>query len=195
MYYNPRTGGGYSHPGRQKIYVKRLGVLNQLFGPAGGQTVCIVGCGFGYLNLQMTLDGWVTWGVDAAQYSLDRGAAEVALARVTLADIVTATPRDIRRDAGLTGQARFDLCVSEDLLPCLRDDEVTAAVENMRELSGTVAHIVTCKDLAQPEGTYMSAADLHDDGQDPLNWKTASEWKQLVGGDTLIEVGRYEVVT
>lgn len=201
MYFNPHTGGGYNHPGRQKIYVKRADAIDREFGPPGTQKVVIAGCGYGYLVAILKDRGWDVVGFDLGDYALQRILdGEIPADKqllVVKADVMDTngpeSTQTVRQLAGLTGQQKFDLCISEDLLPCLDDTELATALPNMRDMADTVAHIVTTVMVEDPPGTYMSAADLHP-GQ-ALNWKTPEDWLALVGSDILIRTGTYDVVT
>lgn len=207
MYYNTSAGTGYNAPGRRAIYQRRRDVIASQFGPPDGRSLSIAGCGYGYLVDELTDDGWTNCaGFDDGVWCLTRIlAGELPASKkllVVKADVLDETgpesTQTVKQQFGITGQNKIDLVISEDLLPCLSDAELTTALENMRDMATSVAHIVTVVDTDQngqefqPPGTYMSAADLHP-GQE-LNWKTAAAWKELVSSDVLIRTGTYDVV-
>jgi hypothetical protein len=83
-----------------------------------------------------------------------------------------------RQRAGLGGNARFDLIVSEDLLPCFTDAEAVAAATEWRTRHAQrVLHRITI-------GNYEGGYTLH----------TLAEWRALLGpADWLYDYVTWEV--
>lgn len=176
----------------------RVDELTGRFAPAG-QKVLVAGAGFGYLVDRLVTAGYDAWGCDASAHVL----ANATSARIVSGDVLSAASLDDVRDAaGLKGQQKFDLCVTEDLLTCFSDAEITTAVANLRDITqANLLHLVTC---ARPDwftdavvwdddlGQYVpgpTAAEQDLAGRDPaFNWKTLAEWEAiLTPPDTVLD--------
>lgn len=175
LYYQPADGSGYraDYP----FFQVRAGHLKKHQAPAG-QKVAIWGCGWGSLVKLAVEAGYDAYGFDGSSYAIERGRAvhpEIA-ARLFLRDATTATDVDLSRaDAGLHGQARFALLVTEDMLSCMPDAEIAIALSLLRGAGAALVHVVT--PAAGPEG----ARDAR------LNWKPQDEWASLVAPDALVD--------
>lgn len=78
------------------------------------------------------------------------------------------------RAQALSGQAPFDLIVTEDMLPVCDDEgEVSAILAALRPIGRALLHIITC-------------ADQEADRLPGLLWKTQTDWKAIVGGDLVL---------
>jgi hypothetical protein len=76
-----------------------------------------------------------------------------------------------------------DVIFSEDLLPCLEDNEAVIASGWANQLTSEVVHFVHCIDeIGEPDLTI------------DLNWKTLEEWKALIPADTFIAAGTYRML-
>jgi 2-polyprenyl-3-methyl-5-hydroxy-6-metoxy-1,4-benzoquinol methylase len=94
------------------------------------EPILVVGCGFGFLVEEFKLLAKSAWGIDASQWAINNRVNE----RVKLGDIL-----DIRNwELG-----EFAAVVTEDLLPCLTDNEALLAARNCQALSPIVVHLVT----------------------------------------------------
>jgi hypothetical protein len=69
--------------------------------------------------------------------------------------------------------------ITEDVLPNLTDNECVELSNAMRLMSQNVVHWVSCATPSSGGG---------------LNWKTADEWKQLLGPDRIVRRGTSEVI-
>jgi hypothetical protein len=85
-----------------------------------------------------------------------------------------------RQLAGMTGNQRFYLAVSEDVLACLTVQEIGLVVAGMQNRSTRNLHILTCNRSAD-------SPDPERDTTMGLNWFTQSAWRTLInqaGGET-----------
>lgn len=141
--------------------------------------ILIVGCGMGTLVNELTNAGYTNvWGSDASQYIIDQGKAAFPAisSRLLVADALNnagnALPSmtGVRRAAGLTGNNRFALCITDDLLTVMSNAEIVTALTVLRATASTLVHVLWPK---LTDGTV----------QDPsLNWKTVpSEWQAVIG--------------
>lgn len=169
------NGGWYSAYTRYPFFSRR-----SIMARAQGSGVYLVaGCGFGYLVDDLFANGVNVWGIDASAYAISQGQIEnpaVAgrlLQRSVLvdSDLVAARQAAGLRTTGPQAQRqRFDICLTEDLLPCLTDAEITTALTVLRANCNKVAHIITFLD---PIGQQVPE----------MNWKTLEQWRAILGND------------
>lgn len=178
--------------------------------PAAPAKIAIAGAGWGHSVKALRDAGRDASGFDASSYaslkyvSLEAGQA----GRNVTASVLNATQMtNYRRNtAGLSGSTKISLMVSEDLLPCLdvptASTEITTALARMRDNATKVIHVVTCArsqfDAMTPAAQAALTPAQRDTAQrttDPadltarsadFNWKTASEWKRLVGTELVM---------
>jgi hypothetical protein len=166
LYYEPSGGFGY----RQYPFFQAR--INSLIGRAApnNQKLAIWGCGFGYLVQLAVTAGYDAHGYDSSAYAISRGQALLPsiAARLHQRDaLVSGDMTPSRRDAGLAGAQKFALLVTEDLLPCMSDAEISTTLPLLRGIcNANLLHIVT----PDPGGQK----DLR------INWKTADQWHTLL---------------
>lgn len=183
LYWDPTTGIGYSD---YEFFRLRVESLKTRFAP-NGQALLLAGCGFGYLVRRARALGYNAWGCDASAWAVGQAPADVS-AYVRQADVLVAAQLDaVAAAAGLHGNPpRWDLLVTEDLLECLTDAEIAAALPLLRaRCRANLAHIVTPFDQW-----------AHDHGlEDPrVNWKTYEQWKAIVSPPDVVIGQNGEVV-
>jgi hypothetical protein len=114
--------------------------------------ILIVGCGWGFLVDELhRLDHTDCWGIDASDYAI----ANRVHKQVVKADML---------DPPLS---HFSTAVTEDLLPCLTDEEAAVAAINCASIAPIVIHLVT------------------EHGQGDLNYHSTAEWLRLTGQITV----------
>lgn len=134
--------------------------------------ILIAGCGWGFLIeecLELNLD---VWGIDASEYALQKAKENVnqsSLSRIFLANVFD----DISSILKHANTTKFDWCVTEDLLPVIKDFATNQAIENMRKYANKFLHIVTPK---------IESSDQHPD----LTWKHIEEWKEIFKHDVVV---------
>ena len=171
LYYEPDQplGSGYR---QYDFFQQRIDQLKGRVAP-NNQKLAIWGCAFGYLVELAVNAGYDAYGFDASAYAINRGkqvmpaaiASRLFLRDATVAADVTAS----RNDAGLKGNTRFALLVTEDMFTCLTDAEVQTALPLLRgACSANLGHMLT---VLERTGT----------GNDPrINWKSIAAWKALL---------------
>jgi cyclopropane fatty-acyl-phospholipid synthase-like methyltransferase len=174
-------GGLYTAYRRYPFFAERADFLTRRYPELG--TVLVVGCGWGYLVDELETRGWDAWGADASAYAIARGQAELPHleGRLFRADVTDARHLDLlmrRTDPPID---RFDLVVTEDLLPALDDDEIARALAALRGVGRTLVHIVT-------PGDDRGGA-RHSD----LNWKPIAAWRSLLAPDAVLDAETGEV--
>jgi hypothetical protein len=152
--------------------LKRAGVLASSLTRAQTK-VAVAGSAYGFLVEALVARGFDAWGFDASSYAVGKaqaGAVNLTTrGRVLQKDLlVSSQVTDVRRAAGLTGQNRFHLGVTEDVLPCLSDAEVLQGVGFARSATLALVHIVT----AIPPSTPSIVS--------PLNWMVLADWRTLL---------------
>lgn len=131
-----------------------------------GRRVGVLGCAYGYSVLEMRALGINAYGIDVSAFAISQAPVAVAPFLMQGDATVRNVLNSFRTFAGLTGNAKFDILLSEDLLPCLSDSEVTAASGEWRSRHGTrIAHRVSTHQVLNP---------VH-------NWHTLVEWRALIG--------------
>jgi hypothetical protein len=141
--------------------------------------ILVAGCGMGSLVQRLTDLGYTdVWGSDASSYIITQGKTQFpAIAnRLLVADALSNSGNNlpsmtgVRRAAGLTGNSRFPVCITDDLLTVMSDAEVQTALTVLRATATTLVHVLWPKFT---DGTI----------QDPsLNWKLVpSEWQAMIG--------------
>lgn len=104
-------------------YAKRARLLS-----AFPEPIIIVGCGFGFLVVELQRLDKLAHGIDASDYCWDNRVTD----NFTQHDILRGPPR-----------LRAATVITEDLLPWLTDAEAKQAAENCAQLSPLVLHLVT----------------------------------------------------
>lgn len=157
-------GGLYSSYRRYPFFAQRADFIVERFDP---RSVIVAGCGWGYLVDELVSRGVDAWGIDISPYALAK-AREVlpsrSVNRVLLGD--AAAPSIDRR---------FDLAVTEDMLPVCGLGEIYVVRDALRASSERRLHIVTCGGAIE---TPM-----------PL-----SEWVRVLGPDTVMDAESGEVI-
>ena len=142
--------------------------------------ILVAGCGVGTLvKLLKDLGYTNVWGNDASTELINYGKTlypDIA-SRLLVANCLNnsgnALPSmtGVRRAAGLTGNNRFTVLITDDVLTVMSNAEVTTALPILRATGSTLIHVLWPKiaDNVPP--------------QDPsLNWKTVpTEWQATIG--------------
>ena len=160
----------YTQYGPHPRFAERARLIRERYPDA--RTVLVVGCARGYLIEALLELGLDAWGCDIEPESVPEAVADrVIQAGATEPDELDA----VRRAAGLKGSRKFDLAVTEDVLPCLDDPGARRLLEAVRAVAKGRLHIVTPGDPTDP-------AKLPG-----LNWKPIETWRTLVGGETVLD--------
>lgn len=118
-FYNGPLYSNYRH---HEGYRKRAGLLRH-----EPQPILIVGCGFGFLVVELQWLGIDAHGIDASPWAIRKRITD----HVAIGNILQPLPQ------------RWSTVITEDLLPCLTDSEVKQAVINCSAASNNVLHLVT----------------------------------------------------
>lgn len=180
LYWEPSAGVGYRE---YPFFQQRIDKLIGRAAPNNQKTI-ICGCGWGYLVAKAVAAGYDAYGGDASSYAISKAQAlfPALASRFVVADLTTtAGVNAVRSAAGLVGQQRFALGVTEDLLTVLTDTEISNCLSAVRNrVNSNLLHIVT---LLDPESPF----------QDPrLNWKTAAQWLALLSPPDVVMNERLE---
>jgi hypothetical protein len=127
--------------------------------------VAVIGAALGYLVKHLRLLGIDAWGADQSAWALTQVPPELS-AYMFYADLSRNKDRnDFKAFCGLSGNQKFSLAVTEDVLPCLTDNETVALCNVINGSAVNALHIVT------PLG---SGSNQHPG----LNWKTFWHFSQ-----------------
>ena len=141
-----------------------------------GKRVLIVGAGWGFTVAHARGRGVLAFGLELSQYALDRGAEECPAA-VQFMVKGDATTADGYEAAVQAAGGRFDLAITEDVLPMLTVPEIKAVVDLVPSYADKVVHWVT--PLAPGQDPHPSIPTTLD----------AAGWKALLGSAPLKIVG------
>jgi hypothetical protein len=183
-------GAMYDAYGHFPIHTERADWIIAKWPGVVGQKVLIAGCGPGaYLVEELVNRGVNCFGIDGFQKNANHGFVTItpppAIAARCILDADMSNNSDAARIKGnqyakITGQQKFYLIVTEDVLSCLTTQEITVGVGIAQSNADRVLHILMCNRSA--------------DGPDPerdttmgLNWWTEAAWRTLInsaGGST-----------
>ena len=169
--------GVYTEYRRFGFFSERAALLRERYPSA--RTVLVVGCGPGYLVDELRRAGVDAWGIDPAPDALAPRIAD----RIVTGD--AARRGDLERLAPLDQGGRFDLAVTEDVLPCLSAQKRTALLRAVRRHADALLHIVTPGDPGDP--AKLPGVD----------WKRIAgpgSWRAVLGpGEPILNAENWEV--
>ena len=144
--------------------------------------ILIAGCGTGIMVKRLTDLGYTdVWGCDASTDLINyaKTTYPALSARFLVADIMNNSGNSlpsmtgVRRAAGLNGNSRFPLCITDDVLTVLSDAEIAVALPILRATATTLFHILWPID----EDSHMAAL-----ADQTINWKTVpTGWQAVIG--------------
>jgi hypothetical protein len=181
LWYTPHDGSG--HPVTSPAQQARIDWLKATY-PPSNQKLAIWGCGWGGLVDLAVTAGYDAWGFDASTYVIPRGKQVhgSVSTRLFQADALNSTQvANTSKSAGIKGQGKFALLITEDMLTCMSDAEVTKTLPYLRSESTVVIHMVSPLDPTAQQDAR-------------INWKAATAWKTLVAPDIVYDVVAGSVV-
>lgn len=150
-------------------YVERLA--------AAGKTVLIVGCALGLTVQELRLLGVQAWGLDVSSYAVNAAPAAVRQ-YLTIGDARQSSAWNAAKNlAGFKGQTRFNMVITEDLLPCLSNADAVTMAQLARANSQAVFHLYEDNPATAPW----------------YNYHTPAEWKAILGQDKIVRRYGWEV--
>lgn len=126
----------YSGYERYPYFGERAAALVKSYGP---KRFLVVGAGFGFLLDELDALGATAHGVELSEYAIRRCHALVPAVYSRMHKI------DARDSSAMRRLGRFDVVVTEDILPTCSLEEVPYVLEASRSVGGVVVHIVTAK--------------------------------------------------
>jgi len=173
LYYEPNQplGTGY----RQfSFFQARIDQLKGRIAP-NNQKLAIWGCAWGFLVQDAVTAGYDAYGFDASAYAINKGKqimpANIASRLFQRDATVSADVTASRNDAGLKGNTRFALLVTEDMFTCLTDAEINTALPLLRGVcSANLGHMVL----------PLEQTGNGQPGDPRINWKSIAQWKALL---------------
>ena len=134
--------------------------------------VLVVGCAYGYGVQELVELGVDAYGLDISAWAISQAQAQLPsaiAAKIIQGDArVRANLTAARSLAGLSGNARFDVIVDEDLLTCFNDADAAAASSEWRSRHAQrVVHRLTTK--------------IPNIAQYGYNVKSVAQWRTLLG--------------
>jgi hypothetical protein len=154
--------------------------LMDALGIPTGVRIALIGAGFGFLGERLAVLGYGPIANVETSPWIHTNKPLNATVEILNSDFrVTSGKRAIRQFLGLGNNTKVPWIITEDMLSCFTDSEITQFLPHLRELGTNIAHLVTIS-----EGFL-----------DPrLNWKTLAGYKALVTPDLVVARGSYEVL-
>lgn len=147
-----QNGSVYTrYPPPDDVYRKRARLFR--FFP---EPILVVGCGFGGLVKAFQELGKASWGVDASSFMVENRVCD-RIFHYSILDL-----------ANWKVMGTSEAIITEDLLPCLTDEETTLASRNCQALAPIVVHMVT------ERGTASN-----------LNYHSTGYWMSLINQPAL----------
>lgn len=174
---------------KYQFFTDRGIIFNNQWNGIKNNKILIAGCGWGFLIQElMEVHGFTdVWGCDASEYAVNVAApanlpAQYA-SRVLLGNITSSAEMvAVANAAGIPGNnPRFRAILTEDVLPCLTQQEIPTALSNLRARSQSVAHIITPQmqgSVKQPDGSTVYPGGIQIPG---FTWLTHQEWINIIG--------------
>jgi hypothetical protein len=175
----------YSRSAKQQYYGNDVDTLVKALVTKGltkGQRIALIGCGFGWMAERFIELGYgpIADGTDAGRIVhtdistwIHSNKVDNAVLPILNSDVNLVSGRDEIKAA--FDNHPIDWCISEDILPCLHDDECTTLAFSMRQISSNVVHWVSTPCPV-------------------LNNKMLPQWKELITPDLVIHRGTDEVL-
>ncbi len=165
----------------------------------------MAGCGFGYLVKHLMIGGFTdVWGCDISQWAIAQGqlATPAIAIRLVVADCTNRSSLNaLRTTAGLTGNSRFRLVITEDMLPAAdATAEAQTMLTELRRVAQDMVHMATCMQVGEhknPDGSVSRAAGAPPHRVAEILWETATGWKAIINNsnEMLLDVETGEVLT
>src|SRR6478609_4582854 len=141
-------------------------------------SILVAGCGTGVLVKRLKDLGYTNvWGCDFSTELINYGKtlypdiASRLLVANCLSNSGTALPSmtGVRRAAGLSGNNRFTLCITDDMLTVMSNAEVATCLTVLRATATTLIHVLWPLDPTAVK-------------DETLNWKTVPQgWQAVIG--------------
>lgn len=164
------TTAGFERRARERILGRDHWALMTALDVRAGQTVLIVGGGFGWVAEDWNNAGVRCTVVDPSPW-IQRNKHHHARVPILCEDLLSSASR--LRVCDFAEVDEFDHIISEDVMPCLADEECLTLAKYMRRFAvdGRASHWVT------------------PDARPPLNGKTLEQWKTLLTPDKVVQRG------
>lgn len=168
-----RRFGGYNRANRISIMNNNQNVLKNQIGIQPGDTILIVGCGFGWIAEEWTNSGLgPICAVDTSLWIHDNTSTESTIPIYNI-DLNTQSGRESALSVLRLGPTdKVTWTITEDMIACLTDSENLELAANLRLISTNVVHWTTIP-------YDFNTLQVH-------NWKTKADWELLLSPDIII---------
>lgn len=167
---------------------------------SAGQTVLVVGCGYGYLMAMMLQAGANSsrvWGTDTSLYIQTNKAIEghpnypLLTANILDLDITASNILQLLKAAGVSGNGKVDWVICESVTETIPPANLTAwldACDGLLSAQGNVLHIVTVQD-SQTLPTIPPLWTTYN-----WTWQTLEQWQALRPAHYWLAINEREIV-
>jgi hypothetical protein len=175
----------FTHIGGENIsiFAPRVQRFVESYNPQPSQRFLVVGACYGFLVDEMrdrglTVSGveWNAWGAEASTFAISQAQSHLAPARankIVLANAAVVNGLNAAKTAaGVANNQRFDVVITEDLLPCaVSEAEIQAMLTECRRVSANngVLHLISCLrpgEVVDPNVRFSGYI-----------WKTLAQWR------------------
>ena len=172
-------------------------IFNSSLNAFKNSKILVAGCGFGGL-VEELMNNWGftdVWGCDASSYAINRNTYPSISSRLIQANcLVRNDLNNVKQAAGLSGNQRFRIIITEDLLPCMSNrQEVATCLTELRRIGQTVGHIISVWDSSERSYTYrhLDGSIRYTNGDIVMRmpgflWLTQEEWRTEIGSSEWI---------
>lgn len=175
------SSGGYNRDNKVNLYYMcQQELLIRLFPFSPGETILLVGAGFGWLAEDFLSHGLgPVCAVDTSAW-IQAEKINHSVVDVHDLDVTNAQDQDqIKVILGLDTTDKIDWCITEDFFTGCSDSECLVIANALRSIGKNVIHYITPPPLVMPGPESV----LYN-----RNWKTGAEWKQLLAPDYILMV-------
>lgn len=151
-----------------------LGMIEALkpHGLETNDTIAFIGSGYGWIAEHWSSSGYPNVAAFDTSSYIHANKADNALLVIHNEDGLNASSQARMKSVfSIDPAMKIDWVITEDVIPCLSDEELQVFLPAMRMLGKKVVHWTSLK----TDGNFA-----------PLNWKTSDEWKTFIGADLLI---------
>ena len=159
---------------------ERLDALATRFSPGPNTRILVAGVGLSGIVAEANDRGWPTWGIDASSYAITQAQAlwPAWASRYLLASATNRSQLSgVRTAAGLTGNQRFALVITDDMLPCADTEaEAQTMLAELRRIGTNFWHNLTVSDPTDPRRGVPATQQML--------WRTRQQWAQIINAPT-----------
>lgn len=179
--YSLNGGLHYERAAKDRILGNDHWRLKEALNLQPGQKIALIGAGFGWIAEDWIAAGLSVVATDTSSWIQANKGANATVTILNEGGLTNTSRKNILSALGLNQNSKFDVVITEDVLPILSDAECQTLGSALRQFAVKLVHWLS---ILQP-GAEQDAR---------LNWKTLEDWKALMGSDTAVQRGSSRVL-